>query len=532
MIRSLVFALLLASPQPATAAAGETASALWGPLAAGPYAVGFRQIDRYDYSRTYRPARRLDGRPLAGERARPMRISVWYPAGSVPRAARPLTFGDYAAMVAGESRFGPLSAETVGAGERTLFQIPIFREMTKEQRERLKAMPSRAYLDAPAAGGKFPLILYSLGSAALAHVTPEYLASHGYVVAQMPRLGVYSGLPPDGFDARDLESKIRDMDFVLAAMHDFPSADLANVGVVGFSAGGRWGLSELMRPGDIRAMVSLDSVLLFNDATGQIWRKMPLFNTGLVRAPVLHMVRREWVPREDREMWKQMRHSDRTLMVFEDPSLDHFDFQSAGFATTLVGMRPKAAAAAAATFEAFHRYTLAFFDANLKADAKAKAFLARPPSENSVPAGLVAVETAAAVPPPMTDLELMAELGEGGGVDSAIEAFRRGWKERGEPPVSEADLNLAGYLVLFGASAPADAAKLFEVNIEAHPESANAYDSAADAHLAAGNREKALDYSRKGMALLEADKAIPEDRKKLIRQSLEEKLERLKRPAP
>jgi len=522
-----IFALaFVLSAAPASAAAG---SPLWGPLEPGRYAIGFRQLERYDYSRQYRPARRLDGKPRTGERARPMRISIWYPAGAVPPGSQPLTFGDYVGMIAGEDRFGPLSDMERARGERTFFQFPIFREMTPEQRERLKAMPGRAYRDAAAAGGKFPRILYSLGSAALAHVTPEYLASHGYVVAQMPRLGVSFGLPPDGLDARDLESKIRDMDFLLAAMHDFPAADVGNVGIVGFSAGGRWGLSELMKPGDIHAMVSLDSVLLFNDPTGQAWRKLPLFNPELVRAPLLHMIRREWVPREDRGMWRQMRHSERSSMVFEDANLDHLDFQSAGFGTTLVGMRPRAAAAVAATFEAFHRYTLAFFDAHLKGDSKAKTFLARIPAQNGFPAGLVTAEATPAIPAPITDLELMAEVGEGS-LDSVVAAFRREWKERGEPPITEADLNLAGYSLLLGGAAPADAAKLFELNVEAHPESPNVYDSAADAHLAAGNREKALSYSRRGLALLERDAAIPEDRRKLIRQSLEEKIAKLTGP--
>ena len=526
MIPALGLALALSG----AASPAAVSSPLWGPLAPGPYAIGFRQLERYDYSRPYRPARGLDGKPRTGERARPMRISVWYPAGGVPGSA-PLTFGDYVAMVAGEGRFGPMTEAEIARGERTFFQFPIFREMTPVQREKLKTMPGRAHRDAEPAAGKFPLILYSLGSAALAHVTPEYLASHGYVVAQMPRLGASSGLPPDGQDARDLENKIRDMDFLLDAMHEFPPADLSNIGVAGFSAGGRWGLSEAMRPGDVRAMVSLDSVLLFNDAVGQIWRRMPFFNPDLVRAPVLHLIRREWVPREDRELWSRMRYSDRMSLVFEDPDLDHLDFQSAGFAMTLVGMRPKAAASVSATFEAFHRYTLAFFDAHLKADARAKAFLARRPTENGVPAGLVTAEAVRALPAPITDLELASEIAEGG-VDAAIAAFRKGWKERGEPPVSEADLNLAAYLLLFAGAQPVDAVKLFELNIEAHPASANAYDSAADGYVAAGNREKAADYSRKAMALLEADKAMPDDRRKLIRKSIDEKLERLKRPTP
>jgi hypothetical protein len=49
----------------------------WGKLEPGPYAVGYRMIDRYDYTRPYWTARDLDGHPRTIERARPMRISVW-----------------------------------------------------------------------------------------------------------------------------------------------------------------------------------------------------------------------------------------------------------------------------------------------------------------------------------------------------------------------------------------------------------------------------------------------------------------------
>jgi hypothetical protein len=36
---------------------------------------------------------------------------------------------------------------------------------------------------------------------------------------------------------------------------------------------------------------------------------------------------------------RPMRYADRTMLVFEDPKLDGFDFQSIGYAMTLAGMR-------------------------------------------------------------------------------------------------------------------------------------------------------------------------------------------------
>lgn len=46
----------------------------------GPYAVGLRVVEQYDYSRTYRHLTDDLGKPYRGERARPFQTLVWYPA--------------------------------------------------------------------------------------------------------------------------------------------------------------------------------------------------------------------------------------------------------------------------------------------------------------------------------------------------------------------------------------------------------------------------------------------------------------------
>jgi tetratricopeptide (TPR) repeat protein len=270
--------------------------------------------------------------------------------------------------------------------------------------------------------------------------------------------------------------------------------------------------------------------MLFKDATGEAWLRMPLVDPERVRAPILHMIRREWVPREDPDLWKRLRHAERTTMVFEDQRLDHLDFQSIGFASSLVGLRSPMADAVRATFKAFNVYTLAFLDAHLKQDAKRRDFLARTPAENGLTAGSVTVERHPATPASMVDYEFLSEIAEGS-LDGALAGFRRSWKERGEPPMSEVDLNLAGYYLLFGEAGPAAALRLFELNVEAHPDSANVYDSAGDAYAALGNREKALEYARRTLSLVDRDTSVSEERRKLIRQSAEEKIARLSRPA-
>ncbi len=464
---------------------------LWGELQPGPHAVGVRQTDHYDQSRTFRTARTLDGKPRTGERARPIRATVWYPAQATNAA--PMTFGDYAR---GE--------------EDAILGLQGLPRLDAKQRAQLLALPGRGVRDAKPLSGKFPLILYSLGSPSPVHVTAEYLASHGYVVVQAPRLGASAGFPPDNRDALDLETKLRDMDFLLNVMRDFPPADLSNMGAIGFSAGGRWALAAAMKYPDVRAVVSLDSVMIYDDPVTAAWRTMPHFHLDAVRVPVLHLTSRAFANRDDLKMWDALRYADRTYLVYEEPSLVHWDFQSLGYATAVAGARGENAKKVEKAFHDWNRETLAFLDANLKGGTY------RPPAS---------ARRTAALPAPITTAEFLNAIAEDG-VDNAIAAYRAAWKARGTPPVDEATVNVAGYNVLFGPN-PQDGVKVLALNAEAWPNSSNVWDSLADAYLAVGDRAKALEYTRKANVLLAQEKGLTPERKAAIQGSIDGKLKQL-----
>ena len=65
---------------------------------------------------------------------------------------------------------------------------------------------------------------------------------------------------------------------------------------------------------------------------------------------------------------------------------------------------------------------------------------------------------------------------------------------------------------------------MLQLNVDAHPESANVYDSLADAYVAAGDKAKAAELAKKAIALLDNDPSITPDRKELIRQNILRKL--------
>jgi dienelactone hydrolase len=91
---------------------------------------------------------------------------------------------------------------------------------------------------------------------------------------------------------------------------------------------------------------------------------------------------------------------------------------------------------------------------------------------------------------------------------------------------TEGQLNQLGYYHLQAGRA-GEAIRLFRLNTFVYPSSANTYDSLGDAYLANGQNELALRMSERAIELLEKDRS-PEDRKKAIRDSAQQKIAKLK----
>ena len=91
----------------------------------------------------------------------------------------------------------------------------------------------------------------------------------------------------------------------------------------------------------------------------------------------------------------------------------------------------------------------------------------------------------------------------------------------------ENTVNLIGY-GLMQNNRVKDAIELLKLNVATYPNSANVYDSLADAYDADGNRELAIQYAEKALAKLASDGNIDDGRKQAIRDSATGKLNRLK----
>jgi dienelactone hydrolase len=92
-------------------------------------------------------------------------------------------------------------------------------------------------------------------------------------------------------------------------------------------------------------------------------------------------------------------------------------------------------------------------------------------------------------------------------------------------------VNYLGYQAIQSGDTK-NAIALMQLNVDARPTSSNAWDSLGDAYLADGQRDKAREASERSLKLVDSDPDEPEDQRKLIRDSAQGRLDRLKGAAP
>jgi len=129
--------------------------------------------------------------------------------------------------------------------------------------------------------------------------------------------------------------------------------------------------------------------------------------------------------------------------------------------------------------------------------------------------------------PDTPTIRLLATMDEPGGPARVSESLKAERAQNPKSPLLEAGLvNQLGYAAT-EAGDPRSAVAILQLNVDARPQSANAWDSLGDALLAAGEKDKARAAAEKALALVDADPNEDKDRRQLIRDSAKQKLDRL-----
>ena len=359
---------------------------IWPGLEPGPYAVGYTVRHEYDHSRTFRREFDWFGTRVPGGIARPVQITIWYPAAASARAAR-MRVGEYYDAAATETDFTPRTPEELRAlrerRERILlmeWRVPPERqEAVRLAVDSIFAEPAAAVRDARPAAGSFPLILHMPGyNGGPAEIYPlaEYLASHGFVVAAVPSMGIHTREIDDERLSLDVQS--RDLEFAFSVMRTLPYVNADRVGTTGMSWGGMVNVLFATRNAYVDAVVTLDGAITMPEELRLI-ESVPGYSHSALRAAYLQLMvspEQATFRPKDLRFWNALRYSDAYTLQFN--GVGHGDF-SPGYPR--LRNVTETDTARVAYLETFVRVVLEqtrrFFAASLNGDEAARSSLPR-----------------------------------------------------------------------------------------------------------------------------------------------------------
>jgi dienelactone hydrolase len=328
------------------------------------YSVGFQLLEEPDYSRV------VTGgiKPLVAH-PRPIRIYLWYPAKNIDNA-QAMYFGDYATLA--DEDIWPADISGNLRDKFKYFHRPLIRSLDQEHLEALLQQPVIAIANAEALEGPFPLVVIGQGlyyeSPVVFAAMSEYLAGHGFVVATCPLVGTNS--PIVKLDVEDLETQVRDLEFVIAQARQFSFVSQDKLGVFGFDMGGMAGVILTMRNPDVDAFVSVSSGILGPHSSG-VLVESPNYDPLALHTPWLHSVPFAWLPRGSDSLagslFEKAIHSERYLLLTE--GMDHVAYTSYALIegrSEMIGYWETANPEAPEKHKAVLRYISNFYTAFLK----------------------------------------------------------------------------------------------------------------------------------------------------------------------
>jgi hypothetical protein len=471
---------------------------LWGELKPGPYSTGFKLIKKQDLSRYY-PSQK------AGEtKVRTIRIYLWYPASETTQSS--LKFETYLRLAVSDFNQPPKTPPL--EWPLKFLPVPLAKGLTKKNLESLLENRTKAVRDADPEEGTFPLLILGQGlyyESPLSHIVLcEFLASHGYVVATCPLIGTHYRLV--NLNVEDLETEIRDLEFVLSFARTLPYVDPEILGVIGYDLGGMAGLVLSMRNPDVDAFLSMDAGILSPHFSG-LPGNHPQYSEKRFSVPWMHITQERFV-QTSRDKTKLATLIDRK--VFGDNYLilakttSHGDFSSYamfGINDAVSGYWGPPGNNQRALYQEICHYVLSFFNGYLKKENEALSDLLKKAQKQDAEKRLLLIEEKKGGKVPLSEAALVHLIIEKG-IQKAMALIEKTKAANPEEVIiKENVLNWLGYHFLYWWGREDEAVEVFKLNVSLFPKSANAYDSLGEAYLILGNQPKAVKCYEKSLNL-------------------------------
>lgn len=402
--------------------------------------------------------------------------------------------------------FGLIAEGKTPSDESLPLLVQLAKGLTEEKRRQLFVEKTAAFPIAAPLVQRFPLIVLGQGlyyESPLSLLTlAEYLASQGYVVATCPLLGTYSRLV--NLNVADLETEVRDMEFVISQTRLLPFVDKDRMGLVGYDLGGMAGLLLSMRNPWIKAMVTIDSGILYRHFSG-LPAVSPHYQEARFVIPWLMMTQDRFVtPRGDKErnLFDRKTAGDSYLLLFDTDNHGGFtSYAMFGIESEVPGFWGPIKGNPRRLMETVCRSTGRFFDGYLKKDLRALESLRQDPRQAGLADVLVSVKSKTGEPAPLFQDDYLHDI-VSRGTAAALPKIRRDLATgRSKVHFEESVLTWLGLHFLYWWGREKEAVEVFQLITELFSKSAAAFDTLGEAFLTVGNKEQALASYRKSLQL-------------------------------
>jgi len=463
----------------------------------GNYRVGFKHYTISDSTRTYNRIYDYNNQKIL----RPIPISTWYPSNQDTNSKEQLKVLDYLEILKEEEEWEHLPNEQILNW--------FYYANTPENQGHLTEL-TNAYSELEFAEDQFPVIVYAPSYQASSienFALCEYLASHGYVVISSPSRGTETRWFSNN-DVKEMETQAKDVEFLIKEVGKFPVVNYSKIAVMGFSRGGLSNIIAQTRNDKINAVVSLDGTERYQYK----WlRESPFFDPKRIDVPYVHMAQKnipKEVLKEDNidfelnskfQLFDSITNSNTYKLKFHN--LTHSYFSTLG---VLFQQRDKRQDKN--DFEIMESskwvsvYTLNFLNAYLKNDTSALRFIENNPIDNEMNEGLLTKQSKKANNHRLTFKDFN-ELALKQDYNSLYELYVSTKTKNPSLEIPEGNLNTLGLQLIFNPNTSEQGINVFLLATKLYPNSANLFDSLAEAYLFIGSKDKAIENFEKSLKL-------------------------------
>ncbi len=467
-------------------------------LTPGKYTPGFRVEEKLDYSRTFLSL--TDGKPIP----RTIRFYIWYP--SSDQSNETMKFNDYAKCAVEDFNVDN-KAEEIDYSSPSL-PVQLRKGLDDEALKKLWDSGTIAAKNPNPAKGNFPMIVMGQGlyyeSPMSNFIVCEYLASHGFVVVSSPLIGTQYRLV--NITPADVETQVRDMEFLMAVAGELPYVDREKIGIYGYDLGGISALLLCMRHPEVKALFSLDCSILYQHYTG-LPNTHQNYNEENFTIPWMHLTQKRFIDyyrtqTKTSSRFEKKNFGDSYLILI--PTSNHGDFTSyAGFSINkpVPGYWDEVSTNSKSVSGIVCESALAFFEAHLNDRSESLKTLKTSLEKYNQNNFEISFEMKNGQTPPPSKSYFVNLIIEKGMKHSLpeIEESRKVYAD--SLLFDESVLNWLGYYFLYWWGREIESIDLFKFITTIYPNSANVFDSFGEAYLVNGDSENAIKMYEKSLLI-------------------------------